>query len=90
MSPEPAGFVGTTEMKLGRTFHVEVATARNEHARLPAGSGWYAIWGGEAAVRILAYDRDRLGAPVSRDDLVSILLHSGPGQAPAWDRGAPK
>jgi hypothetical protein len=49
--------------------------------------GFTPIWGGKAAVRIEACDRDRLGAEVSPAVLAALLLHPGPEAPPKWATG---
>lgn len=70
-------------MRLGRVFVVQVATARPGFEVVP--DGFMPIWGGAAAVCVQAMDRDRLGAACNPLDLVTILVHVGPGAPPCWD-----
>jgi hypothetical protein len=89
------------DMRLARAFLVQLATPRYwqgdarqlgalaqpppDQDQIP--QGFWPIWGGEAAVQILALDRDRLGAPVEPMDLAALLVHPGPGPAPGWRTG---
>lgn len=79
------------DMRLARTFHVQIATVRRragfgvDQDQIP--QGYEPIWGGEAAIQILAFDKDRLGAPVEPMDLAALLVHPGPGPAPGWRTG---
>jgi hypothetical protein len=82
------------DMRLARAFIVQIATPRfalgvpeaiERQDQIP--QGFTPIWGGEAAVQILALDRDRLGAPVEPMDLAGLLVHPGPGPAPGWRTG---
>jgi hypothetical protein len=85
------------DMRLARAFLVQIATARrrsDDDVRYQVGTtqdqiphGFWSIWGGEAAVQILALDRDRLGAHVEPMDLAALLVHPGPGPAPGWRTG---
>jgi hypothetical protein len=70
-------------MRLGRAFEVMVATARPGFDQVP--DGFTPIWGGTAAVHVRVLDRDHLGTPTNPLDLVTILVHVGPGAPPCWD-----
>jgi hypothetical protein len=90
-------------MRLARAFIVQIATPRYPDTdtlarggvpedRMPPAQdkipeGFVPIWGGAAAVRILALDRDRLGSDVRPLDLAALLVHPGPGPAPGWRTG---
>lgn len=72
----------TEPMKLARVWLVELVTARPGCELVPA--GFSPAWGGSAAVRITAYDRDRLGEKCSAVDLAGLLVHPGPGAPPGF------
>jgi hypothetical protein len=69
-------------MRLARVWIVKLATPRPGYEALPP--GFQPAWGGEAAIRVEALDRNTLGDSVPAIDLAHILLHSGPGPAPGW------
>jgi hypothetical protein len=72
-------------MRLARAWLVMFATPRPGHEAPPP--GFEPAWGGEAAVRVIALDRDRLGEPTPAVDLAALLVHPGPGPAPGWRTG---